>query len=278
MTTYGVTAAGVKGRLAGASLTVEPGQIVAVVGGDGAGKSTLLQLLAGALMPDEGVVRSPTEQHRIGYVPTGAGFYPDLTVAENVRFAGRAYGLGGDELDERRGFVLGLTGLAGFTDRLARDLSGGMRQKLALALGTLHSPDLLVLDEPTTGVDPVSRVDLWRVIASAAAGGVHVVVASSYIDEAERAATVLALHDGSPLLEGPPGELAASVPGTLVDLDEPTDRELAWRRGSRWRQWVPPEARGFGARSHTGGEVRPALEDAVIVATLARHLESKDAA
>ncbi len=198
---------------------------------------------------------------------TGSGYYPDLTVAENLKFVATAYGLGSGELAERSDYVLALTGLGPFTERSAGDLSGGMRQKLALALGTLHRPELLVLDEPTTGVDPVSRVDLWRIIANAAASAVHVIVATSYIDEAERAAKVLALHEGTTLLEGVPAELASATPGALIELNEPMDRERAWRHGNQWREWLPD-----GVGEESGETVVPTLEDAVIVASLEREL------
>jgi ABC-2 type transport system ATP-binding protein len=261
VSTYGVRSVSVAGRLEGVSLTAPAGSITAVVGGDGAGKTTLLRLLVGAMLPDSGVVLAPESARQIGYSPTGSGYYPDLTVQENLEFAAHAYRMAPDDFRSRSGYVLGLTGLADFTGRLAQDLSGGMRQKLALAIGTLHDPELLVLDEPTTGVDPVSRTDLWRIIASAAASGVHVVVSTSYLDEAERASTVVALDGGRTILEGAPAELRRQVPGTLEDLAEPTDHDLAWRIGRTWRQWNPDGA-------STGDAVEPTLEDAVIVATL----------
>ncbi|MCB1272278.1 MAG: ABC transporter ATP-binding protein [Microthrixaceae bacterium] len=261
---FGVDHVTVAGRLDDVSLNLAPGTIVAVVGGDGAGKSTLMRVLAGALLVDSGRVRTPGPD-RVGFVPTGAGFYPDLTVAENLRFAATAYRLGEVRFRGRRDYVLGLTGLGDFTERLAADLSGGMRQKLALALGTLHEPELLVLDEPTTGVDPVSRVDLWRIIADAAAGGVHVVLATSYIDEAERAGHVLALHAGRRLLEGAPSELTTAIPGVVSERHRPEERSRAWRRGTRWHEWTP------AGLSVPGDEVaEPDLEDAVIVAALQR--------
>jgi ABC-2 type transport system ATP-binding protein len=259
---FGTRDAAVEGRLSGVTVSVPAGSVTAVVGGDGAGKTTLLRLLVGALAPDRGAVLAPSDAARIGYVPTGSGYYPDLTVEENLRFAGTGYGLDRAAVEAASAQATELTGLSGFTHRLARDLSGGMRQKLALALGTLHRPDLLVLDEPTTGVDPVSRATLWQMIARAASRGAHVVVATSYIDEAERAAEVVVLHEGSTLLVGPPRELAAATPGRLLDVAEPVDRSTAWRRGARWRQWLP------GPDGPAGSQLVPTLEDAVIVATL----------
>ena len=248
---------GSKAALEGVTLDLPPGQITAVVGGDGAGKTTLLRVLAGLLLPTRGTVRRP-ERAQVGYLSARAGGFRDLTVAENLEFvlaAGRAPRAGprADDLLER-------TGLAPFRSRLARDLSGGMRQKLGVVMALVREPALLVLDEPTTGIDPVSRSDLWRLIALAAARGAAVAVSSVYLDEAERAAWVLVLHEGQPLLAGPPHRVVASLPGSVVEVDTPTDRDRAWRRAARWREWRP-EGDPAG--------VAPGLEDVVIVAALA---------
>ena len=177
------------------TLEVPAGSVTAVIGGDGAGKTTLLRALAGVVRPAAGSVRRP-DKRRVGYVAGASGVYEDLSVDENVAFVADAYGIGGDERDERVATLLAETGLAGTGARLAGRLSGGMRQKLAFALAMLHEPDLLVLDEPTTGVDPVSRAELWRLVAAAAAGGAAVLVSTTYLDEARRAANVLLLDDG----------------------------------------------------------------------------------
>ncbi len=247
-------------------LEVPDGAITAVVGGDGAGKTSLLRALAGAVRPAGGRVRRPPAQ-RIGYVSAGPGVYRDLTTGENLAFSGAAYGLRGERLAERARPLLERTGLAQARDRLGGELSGGMRQKLALAMAMLHEPDLLVLDEPTTGVDPVSRTELWRLLARAAAAGAAVVVSTVYLDEAERAAGVLVLDQGRTLLEGPPAALVAATPGAVLDSPARPEGEAArvsWRRGPRWRTWSPEGAAG-GAEPMT-----PDLEDAVIVASLAR--------
>jgi ABC-2 type transport system ATP-binding protein len=146
-----------------------------------------------------------------------------------------------------------------------------MRQKLGVIASMLHQPDLLVLDEPTTGVDPVSRSDLWWLIARAAADGAAVVLATSYLDEAERAFDVLALDAGRELAAGTPQEIIASMPGTLRVSEARPDGEAgrrAWRRGGRWRIWDPGGRPGDGA----GGVIAPDLQDAVTVAILAREL------
>jgi ABC-2 type transport system ATP-binding protein len=239
------------------SIEVVPGQVHAVVGGDGAGKTTLLRALAGIGVPHSGTLRLPAAG-RTGYVPPAGGVFGDLSVAENVEFVADAYGL--RSWSDRAAMLLERAGLADFGSRLAAQLSGGQRRKLAGSMALLPRPELLVLDEVTTGVDPVSRLDLWRLIASAAAGGAAVVVATTYLDEAERAADVVLLHDGRVLGAGAPRQLIAAMPGSLSDEDSPLDRATAWRHGRRWRQW------------HAEGSARPGspptLEDAAIVAEL----------
>ena len=244
-----------------------PGQVSAVVGGDGAGRSTLLRCLSGALAPSSGAVRRPPRKD-IGYLPASSGTYPDLTVAENLAFRAAAYHLPAAATAERSAAFLARAGLTGARDRLAGRLSGGMRQKLGVITAMLTSPALLVLDEPTTGVDPVSRADLWSLIARAAADGAAVVVATSYLDEAERAAHVLVLDAGRQLAVGTPDQIVAAMPGGLRISDTPppqADRPRAWRRAGGWRIWDP-------AGAADGTPIRPDLQDAVTVAILGREL------
>jgi ABC-2 type transport system ATP-binding protein len=177
------------------TLELVPGSVVTVIGGDGAGKTTLLRALAGVVSPAGGEVRCP-DRRAVGYVSGASGVYDDLSVRENIEFVAAAYGIAGRARDERVAGLLSRTGLTGTANRLAGRLSGGMRQKLAFALAMLHEPRLLVLDEPTTGVDPVSRAELWQLIAAAAAGGAAVVISTTYLDEARRAARVVLLEDG----------------------------------------------------------------------------------
>jgi len=242
--------------------------VAAVVGGDGAGKTSLLRALAGTVRPSAGTVRRPDDR-RIGYVSAGPGVWADLTVEENLDFAGRAYGLGAGRLRSRTAELLERTGLGEARGRLAGRLSGGMRQKLALAMALLHEPALLILDEPTTGVDPVSRVELWRLLAGAAAGGAAVALATTYLDEAERAATVLVLDQGRALLAGTPDEVLAAVPGRVVAAEARPQGVPAWRRGARWRAWSPN-----GSPLPDATEVAIDLEDAMVVAQLAREQRS----
>ena len=182
---------------------------------------------------------------RIGYLPPGTGVYDDLSVAENLEFRSAVFGMT-DAAASRGGGVgeyLERTGLAAARDRLAGQLSGGMRRKLGVIAAMLPEPELLVLDEPTTGVDPVSRADLWWLIARAAAGGAAVLMSTTYLDEAARAAHVLVLDAGRTLAAGTPAEIVASIPGTIAVAPDRPDREderrRAWRRAGAWRVWQP---------------------------------------
>jgi ABC-2 type transport system ATP-binding protein len=268
-----------------------PGRISAVVGGDGAGRTTLLRCLAGALAVSSGQVRLPAKP-RIGYLPSGSGTYPDLTVDENLSFRATAYQLPAAAARERGGELLERAALASARGRLAGQLSGGMRQKLGVIAAMLHRPDLLVLDEPTTGVDPVSRADLWWLITRAAADGAAVVLATSYLDEAERAIDVLALDAGRELAAGTPEDIVAAMPGTLRVSDVRPEGETArraWRRGGRWRIWDPPAPAGrpvlpaspgpagAGAAGQPGRVLAPDLQDAVTVAIIGRELAAAQA-
>ena len=284
------------------SVTVRPGQVTAVVGGDGAGKTTLLRCVAGALAVAGGMVRRPGAQ-RIGYLPPGTGVYDDLSVAENLEFRSAVFGMTGAAAREggwargnggreppvhgKGGWDVGeyleRTGLAAARERLAGQLSGGMRRKLGVIAAMLPAPELLVLDEPTTGVDPVSRADLWWLIARAAAGGAAVLMSTTYLDEAARAAHVLVLDTGRTLAEGTPAEIVASVPGTIAVLagrpDGADERRRAWRRAGTWRIWQPAgQAAEQPAAGLPAGElVTPDLQDAVCVAALRAELDGADA-
>jgi ABC-2 type transport system ATP-binding protein len=272
MAAWGTTEASVRyGRrlaLDRVSFDVLPGQVSAVVGGDGSGRSTWLRCLGGALAPTQGTVRRPPRRD-IGFLPAGVGVYTDLSVAENLAFHAAVYHLKAGEAGEADSRIAGYlkqTGLAAARDRLAGRLSGGMRQKLGVIIAMLHQPALLVLDEPTTGLDPVSRMDIWSLMAGAAAGGTAVIFATSYLDEAERASRVLVLDRGSVLATGTPGQVVAAMPGTLR---RSTTRPLgaagarSWRRGGTWRAWDP----ALDANVN-GDRVEPDLRDAVTVAIM----------
>lgn len=197
------------------TLPVPAGEITAVVGGDGAGKTTLARLLVGRELPDAGEVRR-ADPRRTGFLPATSGVWGDLSVAENIDLVARAYRLDPATARDRADRLLAAAGLADVPHRLGRELSGGMRQKLGFCLAMLPDPELVVLDEPSTGVDPVSRVDLWRLLSAAAAGGSAVLVTTTYLDEAERAATVLVLDRGVAVYRGDPAAAATQVRGSIT--------------------------------------------------------------
>ena len=205
--------------LRGVSFTVRPGEVVGYLGPNGAGKSTTIRMLCGILVPSAGtgtvagfdiVRQSERIKERIGYMSQRFSLYGDLTVAENLRFFARLRGVPRRERQVRAERLLDFAGLSGFEDRQARFLSGGMRQKLALAATLIHEPAVLLLDEPTTGVDPVSRREFWRIIAGLHGSGATVLVSTPYMDEAERCSRVGLVHEGRLLLEGRPQDLLAA--------------------------------------------------------------------
>ncbi|MBK9696015.1 MAG: ABC transporter ATP-binding protein [Propionibacteriaceae bacterium] len=208
-------------------LAVPTGAVFGLLGPDGAGKSTLIRMLATVLAPDSGeadvfghaVNKQPGAiTGRIGYMSQQFSMYPDLTVAENLEFFARLRGVPKPLRRERAASLLTSMGMADFTSRQARKLSGGMKQKLMLASTLMHEPDLLLLDEPTTGVDPVSRREFWRILGDIHAQGKTVLVATPYMDEAERCTHVAFLDAGVVRHQGTPEALKASVPGTLVEV------------------------------------------------------------
>lgn len=215
--------------LDGITMQVPGGGVTAVVGGDGAGKSTLLHVMTGLVATSAGTVARPPAG-RLGATSESGTVWYDLTVDEHIRFVADVFGVPRAVRDARAGELLRRADLDDARDRLAGNLSGGMRQKLAVLLAMLHQPDLLVLDEPTTGVDPTSRSELWRLIGHAAAEGAAVLLSTTYLDEAERAGAILVLDEGRTLLQGDPSELldgaTASSLETLV-MQAQRDRESA---------------------------------------------------
>ena len=248
------------------SVEVAPGSVVAVVGGDGAGKTTLLRALVREVLLDEGTTSAPTSEH-IGYLPASSGSWAALTVRQNLDFVAGVYGVTGAELEQRRGELLVRSGLESWADRVASQLSGGMRRKLGFSMAMVHRPDLLVLDEPSTGVDPVSRIDLWRLVSQAAAAGAAVLMSTTYLDEAERAARLVVLDRGRVLAQGTWDEVRGSFSGTVTSGQAASRPEWSWRRGHEVHEYWAPGQPAVGA------VIEPDLEDVVIALSLTRRVE-----
>jgi ABC-2 type transport system ATP-binding protein len=211
----------------GVSLTVSAGEAYGLVGPDGAGKTTTMRLLVGALANEGGVVaigghdlraRPEAARAMIGYLAQRFSLYIDLTALENLRFFGEVRGLRGKTFDERAAELFRFVGLAGFEDRLAGNLSGGMKQKLGLACALIHRPQVLLLDEPTAGVDPITRQDFWQLIIRLLSEGVAVVVSTPYMDEAARCNRLGFMYHGRILTQGTPRELTAEMNGRVLEL------------------------------------------------------------
>lgn len=248
-------------------LDIESGSITALIGADGAGKTTVCRVLVGLVVPDEGSIARPPRE-RLGYQPEAAGTWVDLTVGENLQFIASGYGLG-DRAKTRIEQLLEVTGLRRAWDRPVSMLSGGMRQKLAVAMAILAGPQLVVLDEPTTGLDPVSRAELWRLLLRAAGEGMAVLTTTSYLNEAERAEHVVLLDEGRVLAVGTADSIRAGFTGSVVLADRPPTDARAWRRGNRWHVWYEEAPVPEGAE-----EVPPDLEDVVTAAAMARESRS----
>ena len=215
---YGTTHA-----VRGISFAVNKGEIFGMIGPDGAGKTTTFQILAGVMEATSGVVEifgqpARTMRSQTGYLTQTFSLYPDLTVAENIRYIGDLRQVAPEMIAERGQRYLEMFDMDRFTDRLAGQLSGGMKQKLALACALVTEPQVLLLDEPTTGVDPVSRREFWDALAHLSAGGLTILVATPYLDEAERCHTVALTHEGKIQLMGPPEELRQTLHAKRLEL------------------------------------------------------------
>jgi len=217
----------------GVSLTVYEGEIFGLVGPDGAGKTTTLRMFSGVMRPTSGElyvlsndVRADPEAIKcvVGYMPQTLGLYGDLTVLENLEFYADLYQVPPEVRPERIHRLLAFARLEPFVDRLAQNLSGGMRQKLALASVLIPEPRVLLLDEPTTGVDPVSRRDFWRILYSLNTQGVTLVVSTPYMDEAERCSRLALIFQGKIIAAGTPDELRKLMRGELLELETPDER------------------------------------------------------
>ncbi len=207
------------------SFDVQRGEMFGIVGPDGAGKTTLIRILCGVLSPTSGsaiilghdIVTEPDEvKKEIGYLSQRFSLYGDLTVDENIEFFAEINGV--YDYKAQREELLEFTRLARFRDRLAEKLSGGMKQKLALACTLIHTPKIIFLDEPTTGVDPVSRRDFWRILQSLLNSGITIVMSTPYLDEAERCSRVALMNKGRIMQVNEPARMKKSMVGEVIEV------------------------------------------------------------
>jgi ABC-2 type transport system ATP-binding protein len=217
------------------SFDVDAGEIFGLVGPDGAGKTTALRMLAGIMPPDTGkatvagfdVIRDPEgAKHALSYMPQRFGLYEDLTVEENIRFYADLFGVRKTEREDRSTELLQAAGMSEFRKRLAGKLSGGMKQKLGLVCALIHRPKVILLDEPTTGVDPVSRRDFWRILYDLAEQGVAILTSTAYLDEAERCHRVALLNQGKLLFCDTPANLKAGMNKGVLSITSTDPRSL----------------------------------------------------
>ena len=217
---YGTVAA-----LAGLTLDVRRGEMFGLIGPDGAGKTTAIRLMCGLLHPDSGEIRvldlDPHRDHRrlterVGYLSQRFSLYGDLTIDENIAFFAEVHGV--RDYTKRRDQLLSMTQLTPFRRRLADRLSGGMKQKLALACTLVHEPSVILLDEPTTGVDPVSRREFWKLLSEFLADGITILMSTPYLDEAERCTRVALVHEGRALAIDEPARLRTLISGRMLEL------------------------------------------------------------
>ena len=217
--------------LRGVSFSVNRGEMFGLIGPDGAGKTTAIRAMCGLLHIQSGTIRvlgqDPVAEHRdvtasIGYLSQRFSLYGDLSIDENIAFFAQIHGV--HDYHERRNRLLEMTQLTRFRGRLADQLSGGMKQKLALACTLVHEPEVILLDEPTTGVDPVSRREFWKLLSQFLASGITIVMSTPYLDEAERCTRIALLHEGQVLALDEPGRLRKSLTGTLFEVMVPQPR------------------------------------------------------
>ena len=211
------------------TFNIQQGEIFGFLGPNGAGKTTTIRMLLGLLRPTSGraavlgydIVRQAEEiRQRIGYMSQRFSLYQDLTVGENLDFYGRTYGVRGEKLRQRRRFAIEMAGLQGRERELTRNLSGGWKQRLALGAAILHEPAMLFLDEPTAGVDPISRRDFWNLLYDLADEGTTILVTTHYMDEAEHCQSLAFIHDGQIIAHGAPEEIKIDkMQGQVLEID-----------------------------------------------------------
>jgi ABC-2 type transport system ATP-binding protein len=262
------------------SLAVARGTIFGFLGPNGSGKTTTIRMLLGLLEPSEGratilgldcVDQTEAIRRRAGYMSQRFSLYNDLTVDENLSFYGRTYGVSGKRLAVRKQFVLEMAGLHGRERELTRNLSGGWKQRLALGAAILHEPEILFLDEPTAGVDPVSRRQFWELLYAQAAGGTTIFVTTHYMDEAEQCQALAFIHRGVIVARGSPPEIKAQqMRGQVLEIAcRPTEIALPALKGLA----VFEEVALYGARIHAVAEnaasLIPRAETALVDAGVA---------
>ena len=255
-------------------LDIKRGEIYGLVGPDGAGKTTLMRLLTAIMEPDSGqawvaghsvVTESERVKEKIGYMSQRFGLYEDLTVIENIIFYADLYDVPRKERPERIERLLGFSNLTPFKARLAGKLSGGMKQKLGLACALIHTPEILFLDEPTNGVDPVSRRDFWKILYDLLKEGITIFVSTAYLDEAERCTRVGLIHKGKLLAEDDPAAMKKSFGYPMIALwaDDP-------RRAIEVLKMVP----GIKNISIYGDRLHIALESPELMETIVFELQA----
>jgi ABC-2 type transport system ATP-binding protein len=224
------------------SFTIQRGEIFGFLGPNGAGKTTTIRMLLGLLRPTSGhaqvlgfdIVRQTDEvKKRIGYMSQRFSLYNDLTVEENLNFYGRTYGVKNQQLRERKAYILQMAGLEGRERELTKNLSGGWKQRLALGTAIIHEPEMVFLDEPTAGVDPISRRAFWDLLYELADGGTTIFVTTHYMDEAEHCQRLAFIHGGRIVARGSPGDIKENVMHGQVleiDCDQPEAAILALRQ------------------------------------------------
>lgn len=226
------------------NFTIPKGEIFGFLGPNGAGKTTTMRMLLGLLQPTEGtatvlgfdIVRQMSEiRRRIGYMSQKFSLYNDLTVNENLNFYGGIYGVRGQRLRQRKAYILRMAGLEGRERELTRNLSGGWKQRLALGAALIHEPEMLFLDEPTAGVDPISRRAFWDLLYELAEGGTTIFVTTHYMDEAEHCQSLAFIQRGQLAAQGSPEEIKRDhMPGEVLEIDcAPPDQAILVLRGMR---------------------------------------------
>jgi ABC-2 type transport system ATP-binding protein len=251
------------------SMAIDAGEMFGLIGPDGAGKTTAIRMMCGLLKADRGSVRvlgrDPVKHHRevtqvLGYLSQRFSLYGDLSIDENIAFFAEIHGFNMRDpaIRDRRDRLLELTQLTQFRTRLADQLSGGMKQKLALACTLVHEPRIILLDEPTTGVDPVSRREFWKLLSEFLAQGITILMATPYLDEAERCTRVALLHEGQLLALDSPASLRAALPGVVMEVIAP-DRD----RATAVMERLPgiADVQLFGERAHVRLDAGALLSD-----------------